>query len=36
LRVRAAQRTLKDAEVDEAVRSVLEMLEEELGVEPRG
>jgi phenylalanyl-tRNA synthetase beta chain len=36
LRFRAAQRTLKDAEVDEAVRSVLEMLEEELGVEPRG
>jgi len=35
LRFRAAERTLKDAEVDKAVKSVLEKLEE-LGVEPRG
>ena len=36
LRFRAAERTLKDTEVDKTVRSVLERLEEELGVEPRG
>jgi phenylalanyl-tRNA synthetase beta chain len=36
LRFRAAERTLMDAEVDEAVSAVLERLEEELGVEPRG
>jgi phenylalanyl-tRNA synthetase beta chain len=35
LRFRAAERTLKDAEVDKAVKSVLAKLEE-LGVEPRG
>jgi phenylalanyl-tRNA synthetase beta chain len=36
LRFRAAERTLKDGEVDDAVKSVLESLQEELGVEPRG
>jgi phenylalanyl-tRNA synthetase beta chain len=36
LRFRAAERTLKDEEVDAALRSALERLEEELGVEPRG
>ena len=36
LRFRAAERTLKDAEVDRAVKTVLEKLKEELGVEPRG
>ena len=36
LRFRAAERTLKDAEVDKTVQSVLERLEEELGVEHRG
>jgi phenylalanyl-tRNA synthetase beta chain len=36
LRFRATERTLKDAEVDEAVSSVVARLEEELGVERRG
>ena len=36
LRFRAAERTLKDTEVDKTVQAVLERLEEELGVEPRG
>jgi phenylalanyl-tRNA synthetase beta chain len=36
LRFRAAERTLKDAEVDKAMKSVLEKLQEELGAEPRG
>ncbi|MEQ1855937.1 MAG: phenylalanine--tRNA ligase subunit beta [Longimicrobiales bacterium] len=36
LRFRAAERTLKDTEVDRALESVLEKLKEELGVEPRG
>ena len=36
LRFRAAERTLKDAEVDKTVQSVIERLEEELGVEHRG
>jgi phenylalanyl-tRNA synthetase beta chain len=36
LRFRAPERTLKDAEVDKAVKAVLQKLQEELGVEPRG
>jgi phenylalanyl-tRNA synthetase beta chain len=36
LRFRAPERTLKDEEVDQAVRAALERLQEELGVEPRG
>lgn len=36
LRFRAAERTLKDTEVDKAVEQVLKSLEEELGVRPRG
>jgi phenylalanyl-tRNA synthetase beta chain len=36
LRFRAPERTLKDQEVDHAVRAALERLEEELGVQPRG
>ncbi|HUF75898.1 MAG TPA: phenylalanine--tRNA ligase subunit beta [Longimicrobiales bacterium] len=36
LRFRAPERTLKDQEVDQAVRAALERLEEELGVQPRG
>jgi len=36
LRFRAAERTLKDAEVDAVVKSVLAKLQETLGVEPRG
>jgi phenylalanyl-tRNA synthetase beta chain len=36
LRFRAPERTLKDPEVDEAVRSAIRRLKEELGVEPRG
>jgi phenylalanyl-tRNA synthetase beta chain len=36
LRFRAPERTLKDKEVDRAVRSVLARLKEELGVEARG
>jgi len=36
LRFRAAERTLKDEEVDAAVRAALVRLEEELGVQPRG
>jgi phenylalanyl-tRNA synthetase beta chain len=36
LRFRAPDRTLKDAEVDRAMASVLARLKEELGVEPRG
>jgi phenylalanyl-tRNA synthetase beta chain len=36
LRFRAAERTLKDTEVDRAVEALLGELEEELGVQPRG
>lgn len=36
LRFRSSKRTLKDAEVDRAIGAVLERLEEELGVQPRG
>jgi phenylalanyl-tRNA synthetase beta chain len=36
LRFRSAHRTLKDKEVDKAVTTVLQRLEEELGVEARG
>jgi phenylalanyl-tRNA synthetase beta chain len=36
LRFRAAERTLKDSEVDKAVQSMLGRLEEELGVQTRG
>ncbi len=36
LRFRAAERTLKDREVDQAVHAALKRLEEELGVQPRG
>jgi phenylalanyl-tRNA synthetase beta chain len=36
LRFRAAERTLKDKEVDKAVHAVLRRLEEELVVKPRG
>jgi phenylalanyl-tRNA synthetase beta chain len=36
LRFRAAERTLKDEEVDRALRSALARVEEELGVRPRG
>jgi len=36
LRFRAAERTLKDQEVDQAVKAALKRLEEELGVQPRG
>lgn len=36
LRFRAAERTLKDKEVDRAVQGILGRLKEELGVEPRG
>ncbi|MGE0160613.1 MAG: phenylalanine--tRNA ligase subunit beta [Gemmatimonadales bacterium] len=36
LRFRAAERTLKDTEVDRAVEALLGVLEEELGVQPRG
>jgi len=36
LRFRAAERTLKDKEVDKAVEAVLSRLEEELVVKPRG
>jgi phenylalanyl-tRNA synthetase beta chain len=36
LRFRAAERTLKDTEVDRAVEALLGVLEEELGVHPRG
>jgi phenylalanyl-tRNA synthetase beta chain len=36
LRFRAAERTLKDKEVDRAVQAIVGRLKEELGVEPRG
>jgi phenylalanyl-tRNA synthetase beta chain len=36
LRFRAPERTLKDHEVDQAVKAALKQLEEELGVEARG
>ena len=36
LRFRSPRRTLKDKEVDKAVKTVLRRLEEELGVEARG
>ena len=36
LRFRAPERTLKDKQVDRAVKALLARLKEELGVEPRG